>query len=145
MSEDTEHDMPQKEACAMMNISGTTMKKLRDRHLATDDWYFAESTGPKPQIMIRPTGVAKLKVHYAAAEVLPLMVPRFCRARVIKFAQNPKIVMARIELPTGEWVKGAVFVTEKIKRHLAPNKPMKVQVIEDEQGNRSFRHEKLCP
>jgi len=146
MSEqESEHDMPQKEACELMNISGTTMKKLRDRHLASDDWYYADSAGRTKQILIRPTGVAKLKVHYAAAEVLPLMVPRFCRAKVIKFAQNPKIVMARIELPTGEWVKGAVFVTEKIKRHLVPNKPMKVQVIEDEHGNRSYRHEKLCP
>ena len=146
MSEqESEHDMPQKEACALMNISGATMKKLRERHLASNDWYYAKGDSPRPHIMIRPTGIAKLKVHYAAAEVLPLMVPRFCRAKVIKFAQNPKIVMARICLPTGEWVKGAVFVTEKIKRHLAVNKPMKVQVIEDEHGNRSYRHEKLCP
>tara|TARA_B100000579_G_scaffold12307_1_gene9059 strand:- start:466 stop:906 length:441 start_codon:yes stop_codon:yes gene_type:complete len=141
----TEHDMPQKEACDLMNISGATMKKLRERHLATDDWYYVERKGGRPRIMIRPTGIAKLKVHYAAAEVLPLMVPRFCRAKVIKFATNPKIVMAGIELPTGEWVKGAVFVTEKIKQHLGEGKPFRVQVIEDEDGNRSYRHEKLCP
>ncbi len=91
MSEEvTEHDMPQKEACKLMNISGGTMKKLRDRHLATDDWYYVREKGQKPKIMIRPTGIAKLRVHYAAAEVLPLMVPRFCQAKVIRFATNPK-------------------------------------------------------
>lgn len=146
MSEEvTEHDIPQREACQLMNISGATMKKLRDRHLATDDWYFVRVKGQKPKIMLRPTGIAKLRVHYAAAEVLPLMVPRFCQAKVIRFATNPKIVMARIQLHTGEWIKGPVFVTEKLKRNLHPGKPFRVQIIEDDEGNKSYRHEKLCP
>jgi hypothetical protein len=138
-------DLQQKDVMSMMNISGTTMKKIRDKHLASNDWYYDSSKPGRPRIMYRPTGVAKIKVHHAAAEVLPLMVPRFCRAVVLSFAQNPKVVMARIELPTGEWVKGPVFVTEKIKQYLVPGKPMKVQLIEDEQGRRSYRHEKLCP
>ena len=140
-----ENDLQQKDVMELMNISGTTMKKIREKHLATNDWYYDHSQPGRPRIMYRPTGVAKIKVHHAAAEVLPLMVPRFCKAVVLKFAQNPKVVMARIELPTGEWGKGPVFVTEKIKQYLVPGKPMKVQVIEDENGNRSYRHEKLCP
>ena len=138
-------DLQQKDVMVLMNISGTTMKKIREKHLATTDWYYDSSQPGRPRIMYRPTGVAKLQVHHAAADVLPLMVPRFCKAVVLKFAQNPKVVMARIELPTGEWVKGPVFVTEKIKQYLVPGKPMKVQVIEDDNGRRSYRHEKLCP
>jgi hypothetical protein len=140
-----EDDLQQKDVLASMRCSGGVLKKIRDAHLASNDWYYDDTQPGRPRIMYRPTGIAKLKVHHAAAEVLPLMVPRFCRAVVLKFAQNPKVVMARIELPTGDWIKAPVFVTEKIKQYLVPGKPMKVQLIEDEQGNRSYRHEKLCP
>ena len=141
-----EGDLPQTEVIKLLRISGNRIKKLRDEHMSTDDWYTAPTKG-RPSIFYRPSGIAKLKIHHAAGRFLPLAVPRFQQAVMLPLPPNKRgnRVWARIQQKDGRWEKHAVLVTEKIKRHLHTNKPFKVQVVENENGAKSYRHESLCP
>ena len=146
VSELNRGDLPQKEVLELLRISGNRIKKLRDEHMTTDDWYSYRGKG-RPQIIYRPSGVEKLRVHHAAARILPLAVPRFQQAICLPLPPNKQgnRIWARIKQASGRWEKHPVLVTEKIKRHLAPRKPFKVQLVENDDGKKSYRHEKLCP
>mgnify|MGYP003148498866 CR=1 FL=1 len=143
-------DVPQGEIVKMLNLSGNSIKKLRDNHLTSEDWYRETKEERKglrgpPRVMFRPTGVAKLRVVNAAASIAPLAVPRFCDSIVIGQAINRKYVRCKVKLPTGEWVRGHVLKPPKLRNFLRTGKKIRVQLVEDKDGNRSFRHETLCP
>ena len=114
--------------------------------MTTEDWYRLSGRG-RPQVIYRPSGVAKLQVHLAAARILPLAVPRFQQAIALPLPPNKRgnRIWARIKQVDGKWEKHPVLITEKIKQHLPPGKPFKVQLVEDSDGNKSYRHEILCP
>lgn len=143
-------DVPQGDLREMLNLNGRQMKKLRDNHLTTEDWYLEKKADRKglkgpPRVMFRPTGVAKLRVVNVAASIAPLAVPRFVDAIVIGQAINRKYVRCKVKLPTGEWVRGHVLKPTKIRNFLRVGKKIRVQIVEDKDGNRSYRHETLCP
>ena len=139
-------DIPQKEVLKLLRISGNRIKKLRDDHMTTDDWYRVPGRG-RPQVIYRPSGIAKLQIHHAAAKILPLAIPRFQDAITLPLPPNKKgnRIWARIKQVDGRWQKHPVLVTDKLRSHLAPRKPFKVQLVENENGEKSYRHEKLCP
>ena len=146
VSELEKGDLPQKQVLKLLKISGNRIKKLRDEHMTTEDWYRLSGRG-RPQVIYRPSGVAKLQVHLAAARILPLAVPRFQQAIALPLPPNKRgnRIWAGIKQVDGKWEKHPVLITEKIKQHLPPGKPFKVQLVEDSDGNKSYRHEILCP
>ena len=141
-----EGDLPQKEVIRLLRISGNRIKKLREEHMSTEDWYTSPTKG-RPSIFYRPSGIAKLQIHHAAARILPLAVPRFQQAVMLPLPPNKQgnRIWARVKQQTGKWEKHPVLITQKIARHLRPGKPFKVNLVEDENGNKSYRHEILCP
>jgi hypothetical protein len=143
---ESEDDMPQKEVLKLLKISGAKIKTLRENHMTTDDWYRVMCPG-RPRVMYRPTGIAKLKVHLAAADILPLAVPRFQDAVCLQMPQNErsKHIWARVRQLSGEWERHPILVTPRIRAFLSPGKPFKVQLVETEDGDKSYRHESLCP
>ena len=143
---ESEDDMPQKEVLKLLKISGAKIKTLRENHMTTDDWYRVMCPG-RPRVMYRPTGIAKLKVHLAAADILPRAVPRFPDAGCLQMPQNErsKHIWARVRQLSGEWERHPILVTPRIRAFLSPGKPFKVQLVETEDGDKSYRHESLCP
>ena len=139
-------DLPQQEVLELLKISGAKIKTLRDNHMTTEDWYQVASKG-RPRVMYRPSGVAKLKIHLAAADILPLAVPRFQDAICLPLPQNErsKHIWAKVRQVGGEWERHPVLVTPRIRAYLLPGKPFKVQLVETEDGEKSYRHESLCP
>ena len=143
---ESEDDMPQKEVLKLLKISGAKIKTLREIHMTTDDWYRVMCPG-RPRVMYRPTGIAKLKVHLAAADILPLAIPRFQDAVCLQMPQNErsKHIWARVRQLSGEWERHPILVTPRIRAVRSPGKPFKVQLVETEDGDKSYRHESLCP
>tara|TARA_R100001163_G_scaffold27545_1_gene22283 strand:+ start:25 stop:477 length:453 start_codon:yes stop_codon:yes gene_type:complete len=143
---ESKDDFPQTEVVKLLKISGAKIKTLRDNHMTTADWYQVASKG-RPRVMYRPSGVAKLQIHLAAAEILPLAVPRFQEAVCLPMPINErsKHIWARVRQTSGEWERHPVLVTPRIRAHLFPGKPFKVQIVETEDGEKSYRHESLCP
>ena len=143
---ESKDDLPQKDVLALLRISGAKIKKLRENHMPTEDWYRVASKG-RPKVMYRPSGVAKLRIHLAAADILPLAVPRFQEAVCLPHPINERSrhIWARIRQVGGEWERHPVLVTPRIRAYLLPGKPFKVQLVDTEDGEKSYRHESLGP
>jgi len=75
----------------------------------------------------------RLRVHFAE----PNLLPRFEKLEVIKQCRNPRWV----ECARNGW-KVKVAIPKRLTGKL-DGKPIKVEVIKDAHGNRSYRHESL--
>ena len=59
--------------------------------------------------------------------------------------ERSKHIWARVRQLSGEWERHPILVTPRIRAFLSPGKPFKVQLVETEDGDKSYRHESLCP
>lgn len=124
-----------------INIPPFKRKAWREEHLTEEDWY----RGPKKgdPVMLRPSGQQRLLVADAVEEIVPLAVQRFESLVVLRAAKNPKWVWCEYEDVNLGRVKVPVLCGKFAKR-CVKGKVIRCQVIESEDGNKTFRFEKLA-
>ena len=118
-----------KELAYKLKKAGMTMRRFREEHLSTDEWWQDGKA-----IRWHRHAIEKLMVYLEE----PKMVSDFIDCRVIRRARNKRYAICG---HFGE--KIAVVVPRRLQKRIRRGMQIRVEVVTDAKGQRSYREQGL--